>query len=534
MLDVEQYGNEIAISYFGESTNQDGTKENKLMFKYIQLPPTSMYNWVQCEPDDPHRDKRFLNQEGKPVKKLPAKSLNKYRIMEIIHSLSDNDKKAIFAQLEPRKFFCDIETTVGQGFPDANIADQQVICITLFDQAKNIALLMTVDEFTPEQEQRMTEEITDYISEKLPGRTFKVKIRSYKTENLMLMEFFYKWAKNINFLSGWNFLKFDWLYLFNRAKRIGVDPLMCSVRKNRKWDKLSLSDKWDRKKKTLIDIPKHMAIVDYMMIYDKWDQSVKYKTNNSLDSVSNEVFGLKKLTYQGTLMDFYREDKYGFHKYNVIDTILVSLIDEKLGTFKTMLSLSSEGMVPLNDALFASIMVEMVSYGEFLKLGIVSTVDQKANNAAEKANTKEANFEVFDEEESYRGGWVYEPIPGLRKDVTIVDYESLFPSIMACFNTGIDVFIGKGILVDEYVDEFQEKVEIYSMDEYIDKLTGNKVPFDKEKHIMTSTGIVYSKESDSVMRRVVNKLLNNRLVFKHMSDEIENDILELKHMKEHI
>ena len=52
--------------------------------------------------------------------------------------------------------------------------------------------------------------------------------------------------------------------------------------------------------------------------------------------------------------------------------------------------------------------------------------------------------ETKDENESYEGAFVFEPIPGVYKDgVMVVDYNSLYPSSIMMCNLSPETYVGK-------------------------------------------------------------------------------------------
>ena len=91
---------------------------------------------------------------------------------------------------------------------------------------------------------------------------------------------------------GWNFLGFDWKYIYNRCKKIGINPAMASPTK-----KVQGND----------NIPVHVGIIDYLDVYRRWDRTVQIKENNTLDFVGGAVLGVSKLKYEGTLQELYEK-----------------------------------------------------------------------------------------------------------------------------------------------------------------------------------------------------------------------------------
>ena len=151
----------------------------------------------------------------------------------------------------------------------------------------------------------------------------------------MLYTFFSKLMHKMPFLTGWNFIYFDWKYMVNRCKKLGIDPSICSP-SGRLMGKNNL--------------PQHRLIVDYLDIYKKWDRVVKIKENNKLDYVGEQATGIKKVSYPGSLKDLYDNDFEKFIFYNAVDTNLVYCIDKKLQTLLTFFKIGYISRVEVNKA----------------------------------------------------------------------------------------------------------------------------------------------------------------------------------------
>lgn len=502
MINAEQNRDELHISYF----NKDGN----ITIEKIKIPKSEMFIWKACiTPEEISRavqGKR--NQEGQPVRKQEVKHLDKYRKIEFIMQLPETIKQRIFAYNIPKKWFMDIETEIigGLSVNEATDNPKGKVLSAVFCNENNEVYVVGIKPISKVQAERITDQINDYF--KSTGKVFNVKYKCYTSESQMLADLFYSYIPKMPLLTGWNFLKFDWKYMWNRCNQLSIDP----ERTSPAWNKdnsyartsyqLALRDKWDKEIRNIIELPCHRGVVDYMTIFEKWDTSIKLKSSMGLDAISKEVLGLSKVEYPGTLTEMYNNDYEKFLFYNAVDTILVQLIDEKCQTFNTMLKLACEGKVQLHDAAFASDIITTLFSEEFYKNGVVFS----------KPEAK-----TIDDSDSYSGGYVEEPGKGIFKDVTIFDYESMFPSIMLFLNSGIDTLLGH--------TKDGGKTYIGLRDKQVHKI-------DPEKHIFAASGVVYSKESESVMRAVVSNLFGERIAAKNASSEIESEITELKRMLE--
>ena len=88
LLDITQEDRQLWVSYF----NLDG----KTRFKTYDLKPEDMFNWEVCDDGDSKADSKMKNWDGRSVKKVRSRWLNKYRIIEYMDNLSFSDREFDF------------------------------------------------------------------------------------------------------------------------------------------------------------------------------------------------------------------------------------------------------------------------------------------------------------------------------------------------------------------------------------------------------------------------------------------------------
>jgi DNA polymerase elongation subunit (family B) len=285
----------------------------------------------------------------------------------------------------------------------------------------------------------------------------------------MLYVFFNKYIPQMPLLTGWNFTNFDWQYLVNRCKRLNIDPSVASP-----------SKKFVGKE----GIPQHRPVVDYMMIYKKWDNKVDVKESSKLDYVADQVLKLTKIKYNGTLKDLYEKDFKKYVFYNIVDTLLVMYIDKEISVMGTYLSLANISRVELLGAFSPIRMTETLLVREFYDRNRILV--RKGE---------------FEEGKTYEGAFVKDPVPGLYEWVVTYDFASLYPTTMRQFNISPETYLGKR-----------------------DDLEG-------EEYIRTATGAVFDAKTDSVSRHFLTNLFNRRVQSKEEAKDIEKAIEKLKNLQ---
>jgi DNA polymerase elongation subunit (family B) len=452
MIDIEQVDGQLKVSYFNREGNID--------IDYLNIPADQLYEWEYVK----HGDKSHPNVtswDNKPVKKKRAKYLSKWRVEEFFMSLPERETERIFEFNMPRKFFIDIEVFVGDEWPRPENAKFPVTCITFCIDSK----VMTLGTIPLSQEAiaRIKDKAENHLKEKIEYNYIE-----FKSEYDMMYSFFHKAVQKMPLLTGWNFIGYDWRYLVNRCKKLGIDASVASPSGKLVGDN---------------DMPLHRLVVDYLDIYKKWDRVIDIKENNTLDYVAKAALGIQKVKYSGTLQDLYANNYEDYVFYNVVDTKLVEMIDRKLNTLLTFLKLGSITRVESNRAYSPIWMAESAMAREFYKRG-------KIFPRTEKQNKKR---------EAYEGALVMDPRPGMYHWVTSFDFASLYPSIMRQWNISPESY------VTNTIDEI-----------------------DTTQFVKTSSGAVFSKKEDSAFKTILTDYYGQRKNAKKVMEGCEEDIEELK------
>lgn len=491
MINSQQIRDYMSISYF----KADGT----LGILDIKLDDKDKYNWELTTEDDRHKDPVYVSQEGKPVRRIRKQYINKYRRMEFINSLPEAIQSKIFADVEPQKYFWDIECETFNEFPDENNPIGRIQTHQYCDTRGN-GYVLGIKPLTADQIHMIEVKVNEYLNsihDHTLHKDYKFHYLYYPDEITMNKDFITNHITKMPCIFGWNVLKFDARYTVNRCKKIGLDPSVMSPK--RQMFTHTIKDKYNENINHIIELPLHRPIIDYMSTFEAFDKSVKFKTSMSLDYISEEVLGVKKITHSESLMELYEKDYPRFVLYGIIDTFLVQLIDQKCNTFSMMENLANIGKVDLLNAPYASVIVENLLsdyyYQEYKKVFV-------------------RDYNKVVDQGSYSGGFVLEPNVGLRAGIGIYDYASLFPSIMQFLNIGEDTYVGQ--------TKDRGKTVILP--------NGETVPFDRALHIWTENGCVYSKTVEGTTRHVLSRLFAKRLAAKLKDSELKGQITELKRM----
>jgi len=462
ILNIENKGYELIISYFN--------KQGAVSIKKFPLDKyRDIKNWQTCSDRDPDKSTDFVNWDGRSVKKVPDKRLNKWSLYEFIENLPEEDKKELQALNFPKVQSIDIETEVIDGFPNPEIAKERITTIAISTEA-NSTLVMGWKPITKDQEKKIYDEHAKYLKK---YGDWKFKYVCFEDEFNMMYTFINKFMPKFSLAIGWNFMRFDWKYISTRCAKLGIDVKMASP---------------SRKLRGNDDVPLHVGMIDYMDMYKRWDRTVAIKESNKLDFVAGAVLGVTKLKYNGSLQQLYEEDYDKYILYNAIDAALVCLIHKKLKTTNTIFSMSNMCNLPIYKASSAVNLTEALIWQGYYE-------DNKVI-ADKKVDTPKGTYE---------GAYVKEPEKGIFRAASCYDYASLYPSIMRQYNISPDSFIGK------FTNEASLKKYLNDPD-----------------YIVSVTGAVYDNTKTSVLKKILTNLYNKRKVHKKKHLEIELKLSKLK------
>jgi DNA polymerase elongation subunit (family B) len=461
LLDITQEDRQLWVSYF----NLDG----KTRFKTYDLKPEDMFNWEVCDGGDTKADPKIKNWDGRSVKKIRSRFLNKYRIIEYMGQLSFSDRELIFGYHFPKTYFVDIEVEVTDAFPEPSKAPNPVTAICIVTPEKQCIVLATKS-LDKKIQSKIQKQIDDHF--KSIGEDFSFIFKCFDNEYDMLYTFMDTFVKKFSMMTGWNFIQFDWQYIVNRCKKLGIDPSISSPI-GRTFGKH--------------DFPCHVGVMDYLDIYAKWDRTVDIKEDFKLDTVGEAVIGIRKIKYDGTIQDMYEKDYPKYIFYNVVDTALVYLIHDKIKTMEIALTIAHMTQISLFKAGSPVAITEALLAREFLTRNLVMAKDPKAPPS---------------KREQFEGAFVKEPITGMHNAVAAFDFASLYPSIMRQLNVSPESFIKK------VKPEMRER-EI------------------GDERIVSVTGAVYSTER-SILKDVLSRLYGQRKEYKKESFRLQQEAYDLE------
>ena len=296
----------------------------------------------------------------------------------------------------------DIEVDDRSGFPEDG--EEPIICLTSHDSVRDEYVVWLFDPPAgidgPE-----TLEAYDPI-----GTDFEADVRRFDAEEAMLEAFLdYLDETDPDLLTGWNFTDFDAPYLIDR-----LDELDAGTDRDLEFDRLSRVDEVWRSDWQGPDL-KGRVVFDLLYAYRRtqFTELESYR----LDAVGEMELGVGKERYTGDIGDLWEQDPERLLEYNLRDVELCVELDREQDIVdfwdevRRFVGCKIEDATTPGDAVDMYVLHKL--HGEY---ALPSKGQQEG--------------------EEYEGGAVFDPITGVRENVSVLD--------LRCFGDDTEVLTPEG------------------------------------------------------------------------------------------
>jgi len=297
----------------------------------------------------------------------------------------------------------EVESEEKNRLPDAKTAEGRITAVGFesSDKLKQVFVLRRND-----------------ISEGTNDLAPDIKVRFYDEDNEKgMIEDVFNLIKDYPLLITYNGDGFDLPYLYNRAERLGIDKNTNPL--------YMMRDSATLKEGVHLDLYRTLSNRAFQI----YAFGQKY-TDFSLNSVSKGLLNEQKLDY-GVEID--KMTLYQIGKYCQNDAYLTykltSFNDDLL--MNLLVVISRIGRMPIDDIsrMGVSQWIRSLLYYEHRKNNMLIPRREEID----KRSTEVKNDAVI-KDKKYRGGLVVEPKEGIHFDVTVMDFASLYPSIIKVKN----------------------------------------------------------------------------------------------------
>ena len=369
----------------------------------------------------------------------------------------------------------DIEVQCENGFPAADLAEEELLSITIKNQQSKKMVVWGIGEFKNDRDD------VSYVN--------------CENEVHLLKEFLIFWEKHYpDIITGWNTEFFDIPYICNRIKNLfGEDEL----KRLSPWKSVQDREVYQLGRKHQTYIIKGISGLDYLDLYRKFTYGVKERY--TLDHIAFVELGERKDgNPYDTFKEWYTKDYQSFLEYNINDVELVDKLEDKLRLIELCLTMAYDAKVNYTDVLGTIRYWDILIHNYLMKKNIV--IPQKRE--AEKVD-------------KFEGAYVKAPQVGMHKWVMSFDLNSLYPHLIMQYNISPETLVNGGTKPKEGM---------------VDKILDGKAKNDTE-YCMTPNGAFFRKDIKGFLPEIMEKIYNDRVVYKKLMLDAKREYEKTKEPK---
>jgi len=302
-------------------------------------------------------------------------------------------------------FDIEVFSPIATRMPDANVADDPIICVGAkgSDGIGKILLLKR------EGVEKGNETIPD-----------EVKIHFYETEEDLLRETF-KLLTDYPFIITFNGDDFDLKYIRNRAQKLGFKKEEIPIELGRDFATI----------KSGIHIDLYKFFFNRSIQIYAFSQKYREKT---LNEIGNSLVNMPKKPIESHVseLSFTELASYCYRDSDI--TLRLTEFEDEL-VMKLITVLARISYVGLEDVTRqgVSAWIKSMMYKQHRKRGYL--IPRPDEIMEEKGGTA---TEATIKGKKYKGAIVVNPVPGVHFDVSVLDFASLYPSIIKIWNLGYE------------------------------------------------------------------------------------------------
>ena len=276
-----------------------------------------------------------------------------------------------------------------------------------------------------------------------------LKMISYFSDERILLENFFKWFKEIDpdIIIGWHVIGFDLLFLDNKCRELGIN--LDIARAN---GRVFLRQR--KPSGYFISITGRVVIDGPSMLRASFFSFEDFK----LETVAQELLGTgKTITPDENKIEeidrLFKEDKVSLAEYNLQDAVLVTDIFKKTGLVE----------LSVRRAQISGLLMD--------QLGMMTAAfDHFYLPRLHRAEYVAPNLKDIQTAEHAAGGYVIEPNPGIYENVIVLDFKSLYPSIIQTFKIDPYSLLMKQVDTIETLNGYKFSASHHILPDFIDEL----------------------------------------------------------------
>lgn len=474
------------------------------------------------------------------MKQYPKESIYEHDVNHTFRYLSKNYDFDAMPELNVAIYDIEVEFRPETRYSNADDAANSIISIAVYHKwSKQIYCVVLPP---PNKTIAETQTIASKLASKYEGNAEIVVV---KTEAELLKVFFLL-IEDADVITGWNSEAYDFKYIVNRIVRVLGEHAVKNLSPLKRNPKERTA--FNEKTKSYYSVYEPVGLVhlDYQLLYKKYTYSEL--SSYSLDNVSYVELDDQKVDYEGSLYELYLNDTETFIEYNIKDVTLIDRLDEKLKFIDLTNLLAHNNGVLMQTTLGTVALTEQAIINEghyyFDEPVVFPSRPEKNESAAGAA-----------------GAFVVNPKTGVRREVSGIDIESLYPSVIRCLNMSPETLVGhinsdrtdqtildlvangevkktseawhrffNTLEFDEIINKTDNKVKLeFNRSDRVIEATGKEIYdliFNDPNLCISANGTIFSKEKTGVIPSLLTRWFFERRVLKGKKDEWKDKLDE--------
>lgn len=233
---------------------------------------------------------------------------------------------------------------------------------------------------------------------------------SHTDENMLFRDFLVVLDK-YPIMCTFNGNHFDWPYLINRARRLEID--------------------YDWHGVVHIDL---RAVYKFVLLIQRDLYSLEHI------ALKEELKTQKQKIRISDLMDFFEHDIERLREYNLDDVRIIYELDKKWNMVFILFSLAKITHTNVKDLLKLNKNNKKEFNNSVAVDGLILSISRERNPRIVWPTKKHKESEKGEKKENFQGAMVLDPVPGLHKNVAILDVNALYPTIIMALNIGPETY----------------------------------------------------------------------------------------------
>lgn len=247
-------------------------------------------------------------------------------------------------------------------------------------------------------------------------------VLEFTSEIELLMELcsFFK-SREYDFISGWKSETYDIPYLLHRVEKVlgrSASEMFSPYSAIRKRNYTGSFGKEE-----LSYTVSGLAQLDYYQLVEK--HAFVELSDTKLNTAAEHFLGIKKVDYSKhrSLTELYVNDYQNFIEYNIIDVQLITALEKKLKYFSLSFILAYLYRCNPEDTMSTVKPWMAFMYHRCLARSVMPKLQPRKSGG------------------DYGGGYVMDPVPGLRRWALSIDANALYPHMAMQYNMGIETIL---------------------------------------------------------------------------------------------